>query len=200
MPVKIRLRRMGAKKKPFYRLVVANSTNSRDGRFIETIGYYDPLTEPVTIKIDAEKATKWIANGAQPTDIARALLTKEGVIAPRVYVPKNTPNPNKPVRTPRAKAAPVEEAPVAEAAPAVVEAPAAVEAPVAEVVEEVAPVPEVAVEEAAPVAKVAVEEAPVAEVEAAEVAAAAEAEVSEGAPVVEEAPAAEAAPAEEAKA
>ena len=93
MPVKIRLRRMGAKKRPFYRLVVANSTNARDGRFIETIGYYDPCTEPPTVKIDADKATRWIKCGAQPTDIARALLTKQGILAVVPYVPKNTPKP-----------------------------------------------------------------------------------------------------------
>ena len=71
---------MGAKKKPFYRLVVANSTSPRDGRFIETLGHYDPTTEPPTLKVDAEKANKWLKNGAQPTDIARALLKKEGIL------------------------------------------------------------------------------------------------------------------------
>ena len=65
--VKIRLKRMGAKKAPFYRIVVADSRYPRDGRFIEEIGYYDPNTQPATVKVDAEKATKWIANGAQPT-------------------------------------------------------------------------------------------------------------------------------------
>ena len=74
MAVKIRLRRMGAKKAPFYRVVVADSRYPRDGRFIEEIGYYNPLTEPVTIKIDADKAKKWIANGAQPTDTVKALI------------------------------------------------------------------------------------------------------------------------------
>jgi small subunit ribosomal protein S16 len=71
---------MGAKKKPFYRLVVANSTSPRDGRFIDTLGHYDPTTEPPTLKVDAEKANKWLKNGAQPTDIARALLKKEGIL------------------------------------------------------------------------------------------------------------------------
>jgi small subunit ribosomal protein S16 len=71
---------MGAKKRPFYRVVVANSTCARDGRFIDTIGYYDPCTEPATIKIDPEKAAQWIKNGAQPTDIARNLLTKQGIL------------------------------------------------------------------------------------------------------------------------
>ncbi len=80
MPVKIRLRRMGAKKRPFYRLVVANSTNARDGRFIDTLGHYDPCSEPPVIKVDAEKAARWLANGAQPTDVARALLQKQGLL------------------------------------------------------------------------------------------------------------------------
>ena len=71
MAVKIRLRRMGQKKAPFYRVVVADSRYPRDGRFIEEIGYYNPITEPAEIKIDAEKAKKWIANGAQPTDTVK---------------------------------------------------------------------------------------------------------------------------------
>lgn len=80
MAVKMRLRRLGAKKAPFYRVIVADSRSPRDGRFIEEIGYYNPLTEPAEIKIDAEKAKKWIANGAQPTDTTKALLKKAGVI------------------------------------------------------------------------------------------------------------------------
>ncbi len=79
MAVKIRLRRMGAKKAPFYRVVVADSRFPRDGRFIEKIGTYDPSTDPATIDIDVEKAQKWIANGAQPTDTVKALLKKVGV-------------------------------------------------------------------------------------------------------------------------
>lgn len=78
--VKLRLRRMGAKKAPFYRIVVADSRFPRDGRFIEEIGSYNPLTTPVEIKVDAEKAQQWIANGAQPTDTVRALLKKAGVL------------------------------------------------------------------------------------------------------------------------
>lgn len=74
--VKIRLRRVGAKKTPFYRVVVADSHFARDGRFIEEIGTYDPLTEPATIKIDMERAKYWISNGAQPTDTVRGLLKK----------------------------------------------------------------------------------------------------------------------------
>lgn len=76
MAVKIRLRRMGAKRAPFYRVVVADSRYPRDGRFIEEIGYYNPMKEPVEIKIDAEKAQKWLGNGAQPTDTVKALLKK----------------------------------------------------------------------------------------------------------------------------
>ena len=74
MAVKIRLRRMGQKKAPFYRIVVADSRSPRDGRFIEEIGYYNPLTEPAEIKIDSEKATRWINDGAQPTDVVKRLL------------------------------------------------------------------------------------------------------------------------------
>ena len=79
MAVKIRLRRMGAKKKPFYRIIVADSRSPRDGRFIEEIGTYDPLKDPSEIKVNAEKALKWIATGAQPTDTVRALLKRAGV-------------------------------------------------------------------------------------------------------------------------
>ena len=80
MAVKIRLRRVGAKKAPFYRVVVADSRYPRDGRFIEEIGTYNPLAEPSEFKVDADKAKKWIANGAQPTDTVKALLKKNGVI------------------------------------------------------------------------------------------------------------------------
>ena len=80
MSVKIRLKRMGAKKAPFYRLVVADSRSPRDGKFIEEIGYYNPLTEPAEIKIDAEKAKKWLDCGAQPSDTVRSLLKKSGII------------------------------------------------------------------------------------------------------------------------
>lgn len=80
MAVKIRLRRMGAKKSPFYRVVVADSRYPRDGRFIEEIGYYNPMKDPVEIKIDGEKAKKWINDGAQPTDTVKALLKKQSII------------------------------------------------------------------------------------------------------------------------
>ncbi len=79
MAVKIRLRRMGAKKAPFYRVVVADSRYPRDGRFIEEIGYYDPNKEPAEVKIDADKAKQWIANGAQPTDTVKRLLKNNGI-------------------------------------------------------------------------------------------------------------------------
>jgi len=78
--VKIRLKRMGAHKKPFYRVVVADSRSPRDGRFIEEIGYYNPMTEPAVIKIDEEKAQKWLNNGAQPTDVVKGLFKKSGII------------------------------------------------------------------------------------------------------------------------
>ncbi|MDO4566517.1 MAG: 30S ribosomal protein S16 [Oscillospiraceae bacterium] len=80
MAVKIRLRRIGAKKQPCYRVVVADSRFPRDGRFIEEIGFYDPTTEPSVVRIDADKARKWISNGAQPTDTVRALLKKQEII------------------------------------------------------------------------------------------------------------------------
>ncbi len=80
MAVKIRLRRMGAKKTPYYRIVVADSRYPRDGRFIEEIGSYNPLKEPAEVKIDADKAKQWIANGAQPTDTVKVILKKNGVL------------------------------------------------------------------------------------------------------------------------
>ena len=79
MSVKIRLKRIGAKKAPFYRVVVADSRYPRDGRFIEEIGYYNPLTLPAEIKIDSEKAQNWIKNGAQPTETVKSLLKKAGI-------------------------------------------------------------------------------------------------------------------------
>ena len=78
--VKIRLKRMGAHKKPFYRVVVADQRSARDAKNIEEIGYYNPLTEPVTINIDAEAAKKWLANGAQPSDTVKALFKKAGIL------------------------------------------------------------------------------------------------------------------------
>ena len=79
--VKIRLKRMGMKKKPFYRVVVADERATRDGRFVDEIGYYNPVSNPVELKIDVEKAQTWMKNGAQPTETVRALLKKTGAIA-----------------------------------------------------------------------------------------------------------------------
>ena len=78
--VKIRLTRMGAKKAPSYRVVVADSRYPRDGRFIDEIGYYNPMTNPAEVKLDADKAKTWIANGAQPTDTVKSLFKKNGII------------------------------------------------------------------------------------------------------------------------
>ena len=80
MAVKIRLKRIGAKKNPFYRVVVADSRYPRDGRFIEEIGTYNPVVDPAQVNIDSEKAQKWIKNGAQPTDTVKSLLKKQGII------------------------------------------------------------------------------------------------------------------------
>jgi len=87
--VKIRLRRMGAKKNPFYRVVVADSKSPRDGRFIEEIGTYDPLSSPSEIKIDLERADYWVKNGAQPTDTVRALIKKAGTATGKTEVSAN---------------------------------------------------------------------------------------------------------------
>ena len=80
MAVKIRLRRMGAKKAPFYRVIVADERSPRDGKFIDEIGYYNPLRDPAEIKIDGEKATKWLNDGAQPTETVKSLLKKSGIV------------------------------------------------------------------------------------------------------------------------
>ncbi|HJH10896.1 MAG TPA: 30S ribosomal protein S16 [Metalysinibacillus jejuensis] len=80
MAVKIRLKRMGAKKSPFYRIVVADARAPRDGRQIETVGTYNPLTQPATLKIDEEKALKWLANGAKPSDTVRNLFSDQGIM------------------------------------------------------------------------------------------------------------------------
>ena len=79
MAVKIRLRRMGAHKAPFYRVVVADSRSPRDGKFIEEIGYYNPLTEPVEFKVNEEKVNEWVANGAQPTEVVKRLFNNAGL-------------------------------------------------------------------------------------------------------------------------
>ncbi len=86
MSVKIRLKRMGAKKHPFYRIVVANSTNARDGKFIETVGHFDPLLEQSAVTINVERVKYWLSVGAQPTDVTRALLVKQGVLEPKKFI------------------------------------------------------------------------------------------------------------------
>ena len=79
--VKLRLRRMGAKKRPSYRIVATDSRSPRDGAFIETVGFYDPITEPATVNVNVERARHWLQHGAQPTDTVRSLLTRAGVFA-----------------------------------------------------------------------------------------------------------------------
>ncbi|AEB29688.1 MAG: 30S ribosomal protein S16 [Carnobacterium sp.] len=80
MAVKIRLKRMGSKRNPFYRIVVADSRSPRDGRFIETVGTYNPVVNPAEVKVDEEAVLKWLANGAQPSDTIRNILSKEGIM------------------------------------------------------------------------------------------------------------------------
>ena len=80
MAVKMRLKRMGAKKRPFYRIVVADSRSPRDGRFIEEVGYYNPIENPAVVKVDKELTMKWLNNGATPTDTVRDILSKEGIL------------------------------------------------------------------------------------------------------------------------
>jgi small subunit ribosomal protein S16 len=87
MPVKMRLRRMGAKHQPSYRIVIADSRSPRDGRYIDQVGFYDPLTQPATIRIDKEKAEKWLRQGAQPTETVAILLKKHEIIAEQVRKP-----------------------------------------------------------------------------------------------------------------
>lgn len=153
MAVKIRLRRVGAKKQPAYRIVIADARSPRDGRFIEIIGAYNPLTHPATITVDGERALYWLRQGAQPTDVVKKMFVKQGIWSE--FSGEPMPEAPAPVVTEAApvaaEAAPVEEtAPVAvEVAPAEIAAPAEEAAPVAE---EVAPVEEAepAAEEAAP--------------------------------------------------
>src|ERR1700704_5751011 len=115
---------MGAKKRPFYRLVVADARSPRDGRFIEAVGTYDPLANPARVRVDAERIKEWISKGARPTDIARQLLVREGVLdhtGPRYEKVETAPRPSK---KQQAKARATEEA-AAQPAPAETEAPAA---------------------------------------------------------------------------
>jgi small subunit ribosomal protein S16 len=170
LAVKIRLARAGAKKAPFYRLVVADSRFPRDGRFLEIIGRYNPRTQPSTVEVDVEKFEAWVAKGAQPSEAAGKLLAiaKGEKTAPV----KGAAKPSK--RTAAKAAAAAKKA--AEPAPA--------PAPVVEIVAEEAPAEEAVVEEAAVAEEAVVEEAAVAEEAVVE-----EAAVAEEAPVVEEAPA-----------
>ncbi len=132
--VKIRLKRMGTTKRPVYRLVVADSRSPRDGRFIESIGFYDPLPNPAVVRIDSERVQLWLKRGARPSDSARQLLVREGILAARAFtvtVREAAPEPEKAKPNGAAKAAP---AAAAEEAPA--EAPETeLEAEVAEAVE-----------------------------------------------------------------
>ena len=89
--VKIRLKRMGAKKRPFYRLVVADSRSPRDGKFIEEIGFYDPLPTPAKVQIDADKVREWMRRGARPSDVARKLLEREGILQRSAQVRRDAP-------------------------------------------------------------------------------------------------------------
>ena len=89
--VKIRLKRMGAKKRPFYRLVVADSRSPRDGKFIEEIGFYDPLPNPAKVQIDADKVREWMRRGARPSDVARKLLEREGILQRSAQVRRAAP-------------------------------------------------------------------------------------------------------------
>lgn len=111
MSVKIRLRRIGAKKRPFYRLVVTDSRSPRDGKFLEILGTFDPLTEPVTLRLDTEKVKTWLQKGARPSDTARKFLIDQGLL------PKESAR-KRPSKPPKSAAAAVPAAPVAEEAKA----------------------------------------------------------------------------------
>jgi small subunit ribosomal protein S16 len=146
---------MGAKKKPFYRLVVADARSPRDGRFIEQLGIYDPLTSPATIRIDGAKVQEWLAKGAQPSDAARSLLQREGIIQEAAIRHPKAVNVGAVKKEPKPAAKRVEAEPAAAAAAA------EVEPEVAEVAEPEAPEPEAAeapvVAEAEPEAEAAAE-------------------------------------------
>jgi small subunit ribosomal protein S16 len=147
--VKIRLRRMGAKKRPFYRLVVADARSPRDGRFIEQLGIYDPLTSPATIRIDGEKVQQWISKGAQPSDAARSLLQREGILeGPAVRHPKAV-NVGAVPKAPKPVAKKVDAEPKAEAAAVTVAEPETEAVAEAEAVAEVEPEAVAAAEEPA---------------------------------------------------
>lgn len=121
MSVKIRLRRIGAKKHPFYRLVVADSRSPRDGKFIEILGTYDPMTEPVKLNLDQDKIKVWLQKGARPSDTARAFLIDQGLL-PKESARKRPTKPPKPAAAPAAAAPAEQAAPEAAAAAATEEA------------------------------------------------------------------------------
>lgn len=114
--VKIRLKRMGAKKRPFYRLVVADSRSPRDGKFIEEIGFYDPLPNPAKVQIDADKVREWMRRGARPSDVARKLLEREGILQRSAQSRRTTAPAAAPAAETPAAEAPVAEEPAAEVA------------------------------------------------------------------------------------
>ena len=127
--VKIRLKRMGTTKRPVYRLVVADSRSPRDGRFIESIGFYDPLPNPAVVSIDAERVQLWLRRGARPSDSARQLLVKEGILAARPFKITPRAEPAEPVKVAVTATAAPEVAEVATTAPLVadVETPSVIE-------------------------------------------------------------------------
>jgi len=137
---------MGAKKRPFYRLVVADARSPRDGRFIEQLGIYDPLTSPATIRIDGEKVQLWISKGAQPSDAARSLLQREGILEGPAFRHPKAVNTGAVKKAPKPAAKKVEAAAGAEA-PAAVETTAEAEAETAEAAAETAEEPEATAEE-----------------------------------------------------
>jgi small subunit ribosomal protein S16 len=158
--VKIRLRRMGAKKRPFYRLVVADARSPRDGRFIEQLGIYDPLTKPATIRIDGDKVQQWISKGAQPSDAARSLLQREGILEGPAFRHPKAVNVGavKKAAKPAAKKVEAESKAEPAAAEAAAAEPAAAESETAE--------PQAEAEAEAPVAEAEAEPEPAAEPEA----------------------------------
>lgn len=133
--VKIRLKRMGTTKRPVYRLVVADSRSPRDGRFIESIGFYDPLPNPAVVSIDADRVQLWLRRGARPSDSARQLLVKEGILAARPFKITPRPEPAEPEKAPAAAAVAVAEA-AAEAPATEAAVDVTVDQPVVEVAEE----------------------------------------------------------------
>ncbi|MHB8508736.1 MAG: 30S ribosomal protein S16 [Candidatus Dormibacteria bacterium] len=199
MAVKIRLRRMGAKKRPFYRLVVADARSPRDGRFIESVGTYDPIANPAVVRIDAERVKDWISKGARPTDVARQLLVAEGVIERSGPSYSAADRATKLSKKAQAKVAATAEA----AATAKAEAAAAKAAPVAEPVAEPAAEPaaepsaEVAAPEVADAEPVAAETVVPAEATKVEAEVEAEAEVPEAPEAADAGHEAPAAPVEE---